>query len=178
MRGEIRRIHNLLGSTTIYVTHDQDEALSLADRIVVMREGVVRQVGTPSELYSRPAHADVAEFMGYRNLLPTRITGQNGAFARLAVGIATIEGTAMEPGAAADATVAIRPEDLVVRPDGPVEADVETSEYRGRSFFGTARTPEGLELFFRSERPITIGETVRLAADPAQVLVYPREKTA
>ena len=60
MRAEIRRIHNLLGSTTIYVTHDQDEALSLADRIVVMRDGMVRQVGTPEELYARPAHADVA----------------------------------------------------------------------------------------------------------------------
>src|SRR5262249_7049470 len=115
MRGEIRRIHNLLGSTTIYVTHDQDEALSLADRIVVMRDGVVRQVGTPAELYSRPAHADVAEFMGYRNLLPTRIAGKSGAFARLSVGVAMIEGTAMEPGdSAADAMVAIRPEDLVV----------------------------------------------------------------
>jgi putative spermidine/putrescine transport system ATP-binding protein len=178
MRGEIRRIHNLLGSTTIYVTHDQDEALSLADRIVVMREGVVRQVGTPAELYSRPAHADVAEFMGYRNLLPTRIAGQNGAFARLSVGGATIEGTAMQPGTAADAVVAIRPEDLVVRPDGPFAAAVETSEYRGRSFFGTARTPEGLELFFRSDRPVTIGEAVRLAADPTQVLVYTREKAA
>ena len=72
MRAEIRRIHNLLGSTTIYVTHDQDEALSLADRIVVLRDGMVRQVGTPEELYARPAHADVAEFMGYRNLLPSR----------------------------------------------------------------------------------------------------------
>ena len=55
MRSEIRRIHNLLGSSTIYVTHDQDEALSLADRIVVLRDGRVRQVGTPAELYARPA---------------------------------------------------------------------------------------------------------------------------
>ncbi len=55
MRAEIRRIHNTLGATTIYVTHDQDEALSLADRIVVMRDGVVRQVGTPDELYDTPA---------------------------------------------------------------------------------------------------------------------------
>ncbi|MDW6024355.1 ABC transporter ATP-binding protein [Mesorhizobium sp. BAC0120] len=176
MRSEIRRIHGLLGSTTIYVTHDQDEALSLADRIVVMREGVVRQVGTPAELYSRPAHADVAEFMGFRNLLPTRIAGQNGAFAQLSVGRATIEGTPMQPNTAADAIVAIRPEDLVVRPDGPVAAAVETSEYRGRSFFGTARTPEGLELFFRSDRPVRTGEPVQLAADPTQVLVYAGEK--
>ncbi|CUW45221.1 sugar ABC transporter ATP-binding protein [Brucella vulpis] len=56
MRAEIRRIHNQLGSTTIYVTHDQDEALSLADRIVVLRDGEIRQVGVPSDLYERPDH--------------------------------------------------------------------------------------------------------------------------
>src|SRR5690349_21522245 len=72
MRAEIRRIHELIGSATIYVTQDQEEALSLADRIVVMRDGVVRQVGTAEELFARPAHADVAEFMGYRNLIRSR----------------------------------------------------------------------------------------------------------
>ena len=72
MRAEIRRIHDLIGSATIYVTHDQEEALSLADSIVVMRDGLVRQVGAPEELYVRPAHADVAEFMGYRNLIRSR----------------------------------------------------------------------------------------------------------
>ena len=54
MRAEIRRIHNELGATTIYVTHDQDEALSLADRIVVLRDGMIRQVGSPKELYESP----------------------------------------------------------------------------------------------------------------------------
>src|SRR3989440_9330397 len=74
MRAEIRRIHELIGSATIYVTHDQEEALSLADRIVVMRAGEVRQVGTPEDLYIRPAHPDVAEFMGYRNQIRSRAT--------------------------------------------------------------------------------------------------------
>ena len=68
MRAEVRRIHSMLGCSTIYVTHDQEEALSLADRILVIIDGQTRQIGTPEELYSRPAHADVAEFMGYRNL--------------------------------------------------------------------------------------------------------------
>ena len=72
MRAEIRRIHTMLGCSTIYVTHDQEEALSLADRILVMIDGQTRQLGTPEELYARPAHADVAEFMGYRNLFPCR----------------------------------------------------------------------------------------------------------
>jgi len=172
MRSEIRRIHNLLGSSTIYVTHDQDEALSLADRIVVLRDGKVRQVGAPEELYARPAHADVAEFMGFRNVLPTRVTAANGRVHQLAIGAAALQGTAVEPIEAGAATVAIRPEDLVPRADGPFTATVETAEYRGRSFFGTARTGDGLELFFRSEGPVQSGEVLRLGADPAQVLVY------
>src|SRR5579871_6179656 len=68
-RAEIRRIHRELGRTTIYVTHDQDEALSLADRIVVLREGVVQQVAPPHEVYTQPANLHVARFMGYRNVI-------------------------------------------------------------------------------------------------------------
>ena len=68
MRSEIRRIHRVLGSATIYVTHDQEEAAFLADRIVVLRDGIVRQVGTPEELYTVAARLDVADFMGYRNV--------------------------------------------------------------------------------------------------------------
>ncbi|HEX6118506.1 MAG TPA: ABC transporter ATP-binding protein [Dongiaceae bacterium] len=172
MRSEIRRIHDLLGSSTIYVTHDQDEALSLADRIVVLRDGRVRQVGAPEELYARPAHADVAEFMGYRNVLPTRMAAANGAYHDLTVGSASLQGTAVEPVEAGTGMAAIRPEDLVPRDDGPFVATVESAEYRGRSFFGMARTDDGLELFFRSDKGVRSGDVLRLGADPAQVLVY------
>src|SRR6476659_5399730 len=68
-RAEIRRIHRELGRATIYVTHDLDEALSLADRIVVLHEGRTQQIGSPEELYASPANLDVARFMGYRNIL-------------------------------------------------------------------------------------------------------------
>jgi putative spermidine/putrescine transport system ATP-binding protein len=172
MRAEIRRIHNLLGSTTIYVTHDQDEALSLADRIVVLRDGAVRQVGTPEELYARPAHADVAEFMGYRNLLPSRAKANGDGHVSISFGGATLAGTPIESVGSGQATVAIRPDDLTPRPDAPICAVVETAEYRGRDFYGTARTPDNVELFFRSDRKLASGETVRLGADPARVLVY------
>jgi putative spermidine/putrescine transport system ATP-binding protein len=75
-RSEIRRIHRELGRATIYVTHDQDEALSLADRIVVMKDGVVQQIGTPEEVYAQPANIHVARFMGYRNVLELSVTGE------------------------------------------------------------------------------------------------------
>ncbi|MGH7067832.1 MAG: ABC transporter ATP-binding protein [Acetobacteraceae bacterium] len=172
MRGEIRRIHNLLGCSTIYVTHDQDEALSLADRIVVMREGMVRQIGTPEELYSRPAHADVAEFMGYRNIFTGPTEQRADGSLRLSVAGAWLAGTALEPLPNGAACAAIRPEDLIPDPAGPLVATVTACEFRGRDFYLTARTDGDAELYFRSERRFAAGETVRLSAPADRVLVY------
>jgi putative spermidine/putrescine transport system ATP-binding protein len=172
MRAEIRRIHGLVGSTTIYVTHDQDEALSLADRIVVLRDGVVRQVGTPAELYARPAHADVAEFMGYRNLVRSHAVAAGNGTMEVTVAGATIAGTPVETLADGPATVAIRPDDLSPRPDGPIKVTVSTAEYRGRDFYGTATASDGTELFFRSEQKIAPGEALALGADAPRVLIY------
>ncbi|MCS0495710.1 ABC transporter ATP-binding protein [Ancylobacter sp. MQZ15Z-1] len=176
MRAEIRRIHRLLGSATIYVTHDQDEALSLADRIVVLRDGAVRQVGTPQELYRRPLHADVAEFMGFRNALAGRLVAREGAGVAVDCGFAgPIHGQPVDIGdaaAGAGVTVAIRPADLVPAPDGPIEAVVSGIEYRGESYFGTATGPGGQELFFRADQPLAPGEAVRLGAPAERVLVY------
>ena len=73
MRSEIRRIHRAQGCSTVYVTHDQDEAMAMADRVVVMRLGVVQQIGTPQEVFSRPAKLDIARFMGYRRSEERRV---------------------------------------------------------------------------------------------------------
>jgi putative spermidine/putrescine transport system ATP-binding protein len=170
MRAEIRRIHQLLGCSTIYVTHDQDEALSLADRIVVLRDGRVRQIGTPEELYARPAHADVAEFMGFRNLVPTHAEPAGNGVA-VTVGGARLFGVPVEP-VTGPSVAAIRPEDLVACADGPIEATVEAAEYRGRDFYGFARATDGTELFFRSDIRVGSGEAIRLGAAPERVLVY------
>jgi putative spermidine/putrescine transport system ATP-binding protein len=170
MRAEIRRIHLSLGCATIYVTHDQDEALSLADRIVVLRDGEMRQVGTPAELYARPAHPDVAEFMGYRNVLPTTASFEFGCSVTL--GPAHLGATPVDVTAPGPATLAIRPEDLTPMPDGPIHAVVQTAEYRGRDFYGVASTGEGTELYFRSEQRVVAGESLALGAEPQRILVY------
>src|SRR6516164_9605917 len=78
MRAEMRRIHRELDRTTIYVTHDQDEALSLADRIVVMKDGLVQQVAGPEDVYAQPANLHVARFMGYRNVIALNVGARNG----------------------------------------------------------------------------------------------------
>src|SRR5438046_4861595 len=81
MRTEIRRLHQTLGLTTVYVTHDQEEALALADRLVVLREGEVQQVGSPEEVYAHPANRYVAGFMGYRNMIPVEVAAVTGDLA-------------------------------------------------------------------------------------------------
>jgi putative spermidine/putrescine transport system ATP-binding protein len=167
MRAEIRRIHGLLGSSTIYVTHDQDEALSLADRIVVLRDGAVRQIGTPEDLYKRPAHADVAEFMGYRNVLPTRMMA-----GQVTVGGVAMPATPMDLAGDGDGLAAIRPDDLLALPGGPLPVTVVSAEYRGRDFYGIAHAADGTELHFRSESRVVAGDAVRLGVEPGRVLVY------
>ena len=171
MRAEIRRIHELIGSATIYVTHDQEEALSLADRIVVMRAGEVRQVGTPEDLYVRPLHADVAEFMGYRNQIRSRAT-KAGNLLSISIGGASLQGTSVDGAADGDVVAAIRPDDLKLTSEGPLAAKVESAQYHGDEFYCLGRASDGAELYFRSKTRIQKGDTVRLMADPSRVLVY------
>jgi iron(III) transport system ATP-binding protein len=78
MRTEIKRLHEQTGTTALYVTHDQEEALSIADRVAVLKEGVLQQVGAPRELYRRPASRFVAEFIGETNLIPGKLKSLNG----------------------------------------------------------------------------------------------------
>jgi putative spermidine/putrescine transport system ATP-binding protein len=171
MRAEVRRIHTMLGCSTIYVTHDQEEALSLADRILVMIDGQTRQIGTPEELYSRPANADVAEFMGYRNLVASTAEAVQGGMA-VVIGGARVIGSPMGV-VGTRAVAAIRPDDLQPSGDGPIAATVEIAEYHGRDFYAVARGSDGAELFFRSDQRIAVGEVVRLTATAARILVYP-----
>ena len=176
MRQEIRRIHAGLGSVTLYVTHDQDEALSLADRIVVLRDGEIRQVGTPEELYARPATIDVADFMGFRNRISGVVTGLSGETVTLDVGGNALTGLAHGAlaGIGGKAVAAIRPDDMVAVSDSGagLPAIVEAIEYRGRDYFGQALGPGGAELFFRSSLKLGVGEAVRLGAEPGKVLVF------
>jgi iron(III) transport system ATP-binding protein len=112
LRIEIRRLHQRIGVTTIMVTHDQEEALTMADRIVVMNQGVIEQVGTPTEVYRKPASAFVADFVGTTNFLPAVVVAPG----RVRVGRIDLACELdVRPGPGHDVTLAIRPEDVVVR---------------------------------------------------------------
>jgi putative spermidine/putrescine transport system ATP-binding protein len=171
MRAEIRRIHTMLGCSTIYVTHDQEEALSLADRIVVLIDGRMRQVGTPEQLYAAPTNPDVAEFMGYRNLVKSHAEPLDQGVA-VTLGGGRLIGTPFEA-VGGQVIVAIRPDDLQPMPDGPISAKVDIAEYHGRDFYCVARSADGTDLYFRSDQRVHAGDVVRLGAAASRVLVYP-----
>jgi putative spermidine/putrescine transport system ATP-binding protein len=180
MRSEIRRIHQEFGLTTIYVTHDQEEALSLADRLVVLHEGRVSQAGTPADLYEHPADAHVAAFMGYRNLLTLDLAAVDGTGAVAEGRGLSVRGTVVGgagPRAGDTVTVAIRPEDLRVAEgdEQPIaDATAEIVEYHGRVLHVEAVTAQGDRLHLRSAATVRPGDAVRVAVDADRALVFPK----
>jgi len=124
MRAELKRLHYRLGATAIYVTHDQVEAMTLGDRVVVMKDGVLQQVGAPLEIYARPANVFVAGFIGSpsMNLLACRTFGSDGAIVLEGKGfrfrIPDRAFPARRQGGGRDVLVGIRPESLALSVDG------------------------------------------------------------
>jgi putative spermidine/putrescine transport system ATP-binding protein len=141
MQVEIKDLHGELGKTIIYVTHDQEEALTMSDRIVVLKDGRIAQVGTPMEIYERPCSAYVAGFIGEANLIDGRVERQVGDRIQIATQAGTIEARSEAParnGAAVQ--VMLRPEALQIR--GRNDAGATGSGLQGRvtqvSFVGDA----------------------------------------
>jgi putative spermidine/putrescine transport system ATP-binding protein len=178
-RAEIRRIHRELDRATIYVTHDQDEALSLADRIVVMKDGVVQQIGTPAEVYSLPANLAVARFMGYRNVLELGIVREDGDRVVVKEKDIEITGTRKQPLKGGRAAVAIRPEEISVG-EGPgglntITGRVDNVEYSGRDSLLDVVTPAGGMLHVRGPVTTQLNDTVRVYVPVERALVYPAD---
>jgi putative spermidine/putrescine transport system ATP-binding protein len=185
MRAEIKRIHRDLQRTTIYVTHDQDEALSLADRIVVMNEGRTLQIDTPEELYTKPANLQVARFMGYRNLLALDIEQVKENRVSLTGSGIRLEGVPREPLITGRAVAAIRPDDIEVDASEmrqePIDnvngllGQAEMVEYCGREYLVDVLTASGLLLRVRTQRRVVLGDRLRLAIPAERVLVFSPE---
>ncbi len=177
MRSEIRRLHQSLGLTTVYVTHDQEEALALADRLVVLRDGRVQQVGSPEEVYAHPRNQYVAGFMGYRNLLSVSVTSVSDERATVSLGGVRLTGVNRDglSAGSAVAVAAIRPEDFSValrQSDNVVAAEVEIVEYHGREQAVEARLPDGQPLHLRTTSRLAPGDAVRLRVPVERVLVF------
>jgi spermidine/putrescine transport system ATP-binding protein len=115
---ELKRIQEQLEVTFIYVTHDQDEALTMSDRVAVMRGGDIEQCGEPRELYESPATAFVANFLGASNLVPVSVAESNGGGARLGMGSFSLRAETCALGPGADAVAMIRPENVRLEAHG------------------------------------------------------------
>jgi putative spermidine/putrescine transport system ATP-binding protein len=129
LRDEIRRIQLELGVTTVFVTHDQEEALSMADRVGVMRAGRLEQCAAPAALYDRPATPFVAEFVGAMN----RLAGETQADAKVRIGTQLLDADGDLPAPGQQVTVLVRPEALVVAADEAGDSVVVVATFRGSS---------------------------------------------
>ncbi len=178
---EIRRIHQQTGVTILYVTHDQEEALRLSDRIAVFSQGRIDQVGTGAELYANPATRFVAEFIGDSDVLKAEIVTTHAGHADVRVGEAVVRGVPVHgtarPGAA---TLLLRPEriNLARGSDAGLPATVTDITFLGNNFHVAAVTPRGETLSIRlpfghdAAASLSRGEAVSLTFDPASAHVF------
>ena len=188
MRFEFASLHKQLGTTTVYVTHDQVEAMTLADRIVVMRDGVVEQVGAPDELYARPANRFVAGFLGapQMNFIDGQVIDNNGSGPQLEVGDG--ERLALPPAAVALAgqaiTLGVRPEHwrTVNAHDGGLTRRARFIERLGGSanihLDGAQKDSDAIIWHREEPAPVREGDSVTLVPDPAHLHLFDHEGNA
>jgi ABC-type Fe3+/spermidine/putrescine transport system ATPase subunit len=179
MRVEIRQLQQSLGLTTIYVTHDQEEALAISDRIAILRSGKIEQVGSPEEIYQRPQTAFVAEFLGGTNMLP----GIAGAFDGRGTEVASCGTTIIVGGkvtAGQKLFLSIRPEALRLAQgseNAVLRAKLVLREFLGQIQRLHARLPDGTQIrvsiLGTLQVSATAGTELAFAYDPAQIIVYP-----
>jgi putative spermidine/putrescine transport system ATP-binding protein len=183
MRTEIRKLHQAVGLTTIYVTHDQEEALSLSDRVVLMDQGVIRQVGTPREVFLNPTSAYTADFLGSRNLMPVRVTAvvDDGIQVETRSGV-TLTGTSrVTLGPGDNAIASIRPEHIVLAAQGndhpnTVSGVVQSVEFLGQGTELNIQCQFADDLVVRTDKDWNLGDSIRLHLPPERLFVFPVEQ--
>ncbi len=191
MRVELKRIQDQLGITTIFVTHDQAEALAMSDRIVVMRDGLIEQIGAPEEVYNRPASEFVARFLGNSNVLPGRVESRDDRAIKVAIdGVGTILTEAVEEEGAAEGDpvrVVVRAEKLqLAAPEAQAEAGtsilpggVEAVDYQGQAarYFVSVNGHQMQAVNAIDERPFRKGEAVSVRIRARDCVLLPSSKT-
>ena len=176
LRHEVKDLQRRLGVTTVMVTHDQEEALTMADRIVVMNHGVIEQVGTPVEIYRSPATAFVADFIGTMNFVPGTVVAPDRV--RLGQVELTCDADGRPQGSAV--TIAVRPEDIVVQgvsgeEENVFEAKVEAMEFLG-SFYRADLADGGMgDARLRADFSINLVRRLEIDEGHAMNVRVPRE---
>ncbi len=180
---ELKRVQTEVGITFVYVTHDQEEALTMSDRIAVMRGGRVEQLGTPEELYERPTTRFVADFIGTTNLLAGVVDSIDGACAVIRLATGELGSTAVHELTVGQAVeLSLRPEAVVLgvgdgirsTPLPPIAATVEQVAYLGNTVQYLVRTAGGLSITALAPKTgtrIPVGDVVDVSWSPADALV-------
>ena len=183
MRAEIKELHQRLKTTTVYVTHDQIEAMTMADKIVVMNGGNIEQTGTPLELYERPANLFVAGFLGSprMNTFPATLAGHTGGLATVRVpggGLVQVAADASQAPAGAALTLGVRPEHVRLAPDGDtgIPGRLSLAEYLGDVTLAYVQV-DGVEGMVSAKcapdaQVPAPGAPVRLRFDPARAWLF------
>jgi iron(III) transport system ATP-binding protein len=183
VRGEIRLLQQALRITTVYVTHDQEEALSLSDRIAVMRDGRIQQVADPKALYERPANRFVADFVGTNNFIPGVCTERGDGRLVVETPLGLVRGRpgdGVTPGSRC--VLAVRPENVTLGAGGDNVFDgrVAFASYLGNAIRYDVETPAGvlLKVDVRDawhHQPLAVGESVRVGFPASVALTLPDE---
>ena len=177
MQIELKEMHRKLGITFIYVTHDQEEALTLSDTIVVMNEGKIQQIGTPIDIYNEPVNAFVADFIGESNILKGRMMRDRR------VAFIKHEFDCVDEGFGEDVPVdvVVRPEDIYFTTDPAkcqFKATVNSCTFKGVHYEMWVDTDTGYELMIQDYDPYPVGSEVMLYIDPDDIQVMKKERTA
>jgi iron(III) transport system ATP-binding protein len=189
LRIQLREIQMQLAITAVYVTHDQNEALALADEIVVLRAGTVLQRGEPIELYGRPATSAVAEFLGYSNIFTATVTARDGMVADVAfeAGNDSIRGTLAASHNAAAVAACVRPNDVHIAAlpstgdalaPNAFSAEVVLASFEGTHIHYQARCASGIVwdvVCPDVSRALRVGTSASLSIAPEAVLLLPRD---
>lgn len=172
---ELRELHNSIGATTVYVTHDQIEAMAMADKIAVMNHGIIEQFGPPQEIYDRPATMYVADFIGSpsMNFLPFNAALSRGASSididGLPVGVPEVH----EDPEAKDLVLGVRPEHIRFDDASALRGSVVGAEYLGTTQIVTVSTRRAeLKARIAADIPLREGETVGLVFDAARLSIF------
>jgi len=175
LRQEVSSILRMSGTSAIFVTHDQEEALSIADRVAVMNRGQIEQIATPETLYREPVSAFVAQFISQANLLPATFDGK---FWQTAAG--SFEASQQLPldSTSAQAWMMIRQEDLQLIPDEKGSVIISDRQFLGRDYFYRLITTCGYQLYARlpANHAIPVNTAVRLQADRHTVRLFPNSQ--
>ena len=186
MRSAIRAVQKQVGITTVYVTHDQEEALSISDRIAVMKKGVIQQTARPHTIYARPYNTFVATFIGHSNLFRGRLVAHEGGLAAaFADGyVLPMEGLSNEAAEGMDIIIAVRPEEFSIRGDGDgVRCTIESKVFLGKyiqyglKFSDDMLVPGQPSIEYsqdvgHAEHILEVGDVVTLHPNPAKVNIF------